>query len=287
MPRASGVGIMSDDICDSPVWGQVGWTAPVILSRARTSGAVKQLVGYFAPAAAGVCDRMTGASFNDLGGGGDRPETADIITGDDIVAVRSLSVAIPTAHCLQLLGSGVTRDGLEQTRRWREGLGHNGALQYAEIPSIWKVPIDACGVNAALERIPKNKALADIPAQEISSILTSVDLAWREIRRKDRTGPDTFGQTTVSKILARKRPHLLPIIDSEITGVLNYDSSGKFYRSMWKVMSDEELALPAHLAAIRNAAYDCSGDERIRRLSDLRVFDIVVWMEATSPTGKA
>ncbi|MCI1255986.1 MAG: DUF6308 family protein [Corynebacterium provencense] len=46
---------------------------------------------------------MTGASFNELGGGGDRPEVAIVITAEDIVAVESLSVAIPRVHQLQRL----------------------------------------------------------------------------------------------------------------------------------------------------------------------------------------
>ena len=267
----------------STVWDEVGWTAPAILeaTKEQESAAVVLLCRYFAPADAEYHDGFTGASFNDLGGGGDHPKLADIITGEDLVAVRCLSVTIPTEHSLQLLGSGVTREGLAATRSWRQGLDHSSALSSPDIPSIWKVPIDAQQVGSALARIPNNIALADIPDREISAVLTSVDLAWREIRRKDRTGRDTFGQTTVSKILARKRPHLLPIIDSEVTGALGYDSDKvNFYWSMWRVMSDKELALPSRLADIRKAAFEKTGDERIGRLSDLRVFDIVVWMAA-------
>lgn len=273
----------NDPVLDASVWGEVGWTVPTILAKEDqwNNKAINCLVSYFATSVAQSHDDFSGANFNDLCGGGDRAETADIITGDDLVAVRSLSVTIPVVHSLQLLGSGVTRAGLDATTRWREGLGHGKSLPYEDIPSVWKVPIDAGAVNEALGRIPNNRALADIPESQISAVLTSVDLAWREIRRKDKTGLDTFGQTTVSKILARKRPHLLPIIDSEITGVLKYDSNKvNFYYSMWRVMSDPELALPAHLSGIRERAFRATGDERIRRLSDLRVFDIVVWMYA-------
>lgn len=88
----------------------------------------------------------------------------------------------------------------------------------------------------------------------------------------------------VSKILARKRSRLLPIIDSEVIYQLRYKRRNvNFYESMWKVMSDEELALPKHLAGIRSSAAATSGDKRIAHLSDLRVFDIVVWMAAKHP----
>ncbi|WP_130839317.1 hypothetical protein [Corynebacterium neomassiliense] len=56
-----------------------------------------------------------------------------------------------------------------------------------------------------------------------------------------------------------------------------------FYESMWKIMSDTELRLPVHLDAIRREAYEATGDIKIVKLSDLRVFDIVVWSHARHP----
>ena len=262
-------------------WDEVGWTAPEILSRAQTSDAVSYLVRYFAPADGGTGDLMTGASFSDLGGGGDRPEVANVITAEDIVAVESLSVTIQRIHQLQLLGSGVTSQGRAATRDWIEALEPDRQLNVSDYPSAVRIPIDAQRVTAALARIPNNVDLADVPEDEAPEIIRNANLLWREVRRAN------LGQTMVSKLLARKRPRLLPIIDNLVVYQLRYKRGNvNFYESMWKVMSDKELALSAHLAAVRNTAYEDSGDDRIRGLSDLRVFDIVVWMDGKNQSNQ-
>ncbi len=61
--------------------------------------------------------RYSGSSFEFLAGGGARPETANRITPDDLVAVTLLSVNVPGDVALQLLegnlGPDITRH-LEQ-----------------------------------------------------------------------------------------------------------------------------------------------------------------------------
>lgn len=283
------------------VWDEVGWTAPTILAEGSQAKAEEFLRRYFEPDRTGHRERYSGAMFNELGGGGDRQEVKDIFTVEDFTAVSMLSVDVPPTHALQLLGHGVTARGLEATRTWREGLGHNETLPLEEIPSIDCIPIDTEYVNKALSRVPVNVELAKVEENEIEDLMTCVDLLWREVRRKEvlkwesgepvRSHSRALGETTTSKLLARKRPHLLPVIDSEIKKQLLRDDGRAqrnkrkigFYRSMWEVMSDAELRLPEHLNAIREAAYVQASDERIRRLGDLRVFDIVVWMDAKSP----
>lgn len=272
---------MGDRICTSAVWGEVNWRAPAILAEDRHDDAVEHLVEYFGPVEKdgneqrpAFQDQYTGASFNELGGGGDRTATANVITGDDIVSLSLLSVRPPTLHSLQLLGSGVTKGGIREVSRWRAGLNYDKRLMKVDIPSIAEVPIDAAAVNEALSGIPKNQALAEILSGDIDDILRAVEILWREVRRLD------MGATTVSKLLARKRPRLLPVIDDFIRKQLKHGNSRTdFYRSMWRVMADHELALPSHLQSVRAAALEKTGDERIGRLSDLRVFDIVVWRQ--------
>lgn len=262
------------------VWDEVGWTAPPILAEAddQRDSAVRLLCAYFELLSDGPCDYRTGACFSDLGGGGDRPEVANVITAEDIVAVESLDVTIPRIHKLQLLGAGVTPSGRAATRAWVDGLDPEEKLDADDYPSARKVPIDSQRVTAALARIPNEVDLADVPKEEAPEVIRNANFLWREVRRTD------FGQTMVSKLLARKRPRLLPIIDKHIQTQLGYQRKNvNFYETMWKVMSDSDLALPVLLATIRNAAYEKTGDERIRSLSDLRVFDIVVWMHEEYP----
>ena len=283
------------------VWDEVGWTAPPILAKESKAKAEEFLRRYFAPDRTGHRGRYSGAMFNELGGGGDRPEIKDIFTVEDFAAVSTLSVNIPPTHALQLLGHGVTERGVEATRKWRSELDHDKTLRWEDIPSVDCVPIEAAVVSDSLSKLPADKGLAEVRADEIDGLMTCADLLWREVRRKGvlvwksdesvRSHSQALGETTTSKLLARKMPHLLPVIDSEVKGQLLQDSGEEqrnarkigFYRSMWEVMSDAELDLPSHLASIRDKAYEATNDERIFRLSDLRVFDIVVWMYAKNP----
>jgi hypothetical protein len=46
---------------------------------------------------------FTGSRFEQLAGGGDRPEVADRITAEDLVAVQTLSVTVPASVALDIL----------------------------------------------------------------------------------------------------------------------------------------------------------------------------------------
>ena len=69
--------------------------------------AILQLRAYFRPT--DPSRAFTGAHFERLGGGGDRPATAHEFTAEDLVAVTMLSVDIPPAAALQILGPLRTR----------------------------------------------------------------------------------------------------------------------------------------------------------------------------------
>jgi hypothetical protein len=65
------------------------------------------LADYFGANADG-CPRFTGAHFQRLGGGGDRPDVTNVLTAEDLVAVSLLSVDVPAALALELLGRHAT-----------------------------------------------------------------------------------------------------------------------------------------------------------------------------------
>jgi Family of unknown function (DUF6308) len=58
---------------------------------------------YLAPDSATGCARYSGAYFERLGGGGDRPEVAYQFTAEDLLAVTMLSVRIEGYHALHVL----------------------------------------------------------------------------------------------------------------------------------------------------------------------------------------
>jgi hypothetical protein len=65
--------------------------------------AVEELRWYFGIGQPPGAASFTGRRFEHLAGGGDRPEAANAVTADDLIAVQTLSVTIPAEAALDLL----------------------------------------------------------------------------------------------------------------------------------------------------------------------------------------
>ena len=80
-------------------------------------------------------------------------------------------------------------------------------------------------------------------------------------------GVSGLAQTKVSKIMARKRPHLIPVHDRRVTYRLELEGNAwAAHREWW--------AKPAHVEAIRDMRRSVG---RIDDVSLLRVLDVAVW----------
>jgi hypothetical protein len=71
-----------------------------LLSTSQLDRAADVVRRYFAPREEGG---FTGAYFERLGGGGDRPEVADVFTAEDLVAVSMLSVRVEGHAAIEIL----------------------------------------------------------------------------------------------------------------------------------------------------------------------------------------
>ena len=184
---------------------------------------------YFTPRPVG---EFTGAHFERLGGGGDRPEIADQFTAEDLIAVSMLSVSVVGDAALEIL----------ETRRQR--------------------------LREMLRAIPTGVALADVSAADLGD-------AWavRTLYGELLTIAD-IGETTATKLLARKRPHLVPILDSVVTQELSI-VHGQFWLPLRDWLAADDRANHKHLESLRSQAG--LGQD----ISALRVFDVLTWM-----TGK-
>ncbi|PHV66619.1 hypothetical protein CSW57_09955 [Williamsia muralis] len=80
------------------------------------------------------------------------------------------------------------------------------------------------------------------------------------------------GPVTTSQLLARKRPRLLPVIDTVVKGVLTHPRRGDFYRTLRHHLAADGHALHRHLEAVRERA-DIGSD-----ISAIRCFDVIVWL---------
>src|SRR5690606_34527461 len=218
---------------------------PAILTASRGHDAIERLRRYFDGS------KFTGASFERLGGGGDRPDVANLVTADDLVALSMLSVPV---------GGFVARELLLRPT----------AQQVSDLLSV----------------IPRG---ASIETEEGRQLLTDRDGAawqlWWLLRRASKAAPpemqlsQAFGPVRTSKLLARKRPHLFPIYDSVVAGRFRVSSSA----GQWKYLSDQfayakhpalvDRSLTDHLRHLRQSA---GLDESI---SLLRALDVVVWVD--------
>ena len=176
-----------------------------LLEPASADRAAALLRRCFTPRPVG---KFTGAHFERLGGGGDRPQIADEFT----------------------------------TRQRR--------------------------LHEMLRAIPTDVALADLPAADLGD-------TWpvRPLYRELLSIPDV-GETTACKLLARKRPHLVPILDSVVTQELSIER-GLFWLPLHDWLVADDRANHLNLESLRSRAG--LGPD----ISVLRVFDVLTWM-----TGK-
>lgn len=189
--------------------------------------------------------RFTGSKFETFADGGDQHEPHRI-TAEDLIAVSMLSVHVPAPAALGII----------------ENLGD-------QIESLLKkLPADVCFEDLSGDTF--NALLGDgSPSEKIWDLLRQRDDRWK------------VGQTTASKILARKRPHLIPIYDSVVGQAAGLKDSSEQWNVWFKAFSGAEAETCLdRLRSIRQ-------DARQPQLSLLRVLDIILWMEHRDPTSKA
>lgn len=172
----------------------------------------------------------TGARFEALAGGGNRPETADRISADDLIAVALLSVNIPRDAVLPLL----------------EGdLGDQIAERLAEVPPEAAITDRGGAAHLAPGR----------PLWQAWELLT----AQRGIK-----------WVTAGKLLARKRPALVPVYDKVVRCV--FGAPPHPWAWLAGCFADHDVDLARRLATVRARAGVAED------ISVLRVLDVIVWM---------
>ena len=221
-------------------------TLPEILTNTRIEEAAGLVSEYFTKLYRNDLPQ-TGSRFDDWAGGGDKKEVAHVITADDVLAVSFLSVQVTARAAIGLLEA-------------RAG-----------------------EVSNLLEQIPTDVDLSAVGAGEYAAIMGSQSPAnqlWRLLR-----GSDTYrwgiGPTTASKILARKRPRLIPIFDSIVGPLMGHQTCKGQWQTWHSVLTDGS-GLPDRLKAIQaKAGID-------KEISDLRTMDVVLWMHGKErePTAK-
>ncbi|MFF8892770.1 DUF6308 family protein [Brevibacterium casei] len=175
----------------------------------------------------------TGAHFESIGA---EPGTENVITAADLYSVSTLSVNVPAKAGIAILGEG--------------------ASVFAGL----------------LDQIP-NVAIGSLSEAEFERHLgpESKALELWDLLRRNQPGQRRWGlgPTTTSKIMARKRPALIPIEDSVVNRVIGLGRRDS-WRLWWEAFNAEGDYLEARAAALRS---EIGRPE----LSTLRVFDVMLW----------
>lgn len=185
--------------------------------------AKEHLRQYFPEPQQGGGMLYAGARFDLFAGGGDRLDTSDRITAEDLVAVSYLSIDVPADAALAVLEGDLGRRVTEHLRG---------------------VPVDK-----------------DLGSLEAASILEKPGSGWwayETLRNRKRatTGPG-FGPVTTAKLLARKRPRLFPVIDRIVRCA--FGNPDDFWMSHQALFG----AGPQLRSALRRAADSACVDPRI------------------------
>lgn len=124
---------------------------------------------------------------------------------------------------------------------------------------------DAAEISAYLAKIPTN---VDLAGADDGLILQDSDAwtLWDFIR-----GYPGMGRTTTSKLLARKRPRLLPVQDTHVLNAVGHPDN--FWPALREFLRQDRSAWSSWLREVRSLS--AVGDD----ISELRVFDVLVWSE--------
>lgn len=190
----------------------------------------KDLNNYFAePYQVAAGAVYSGRFFERLDGGGDRTEVCDRFTAADLVAVQMLSVNVPPETSIAILHGELGRT----LSRHLRGIPNDVRLAEPQ----------------ALEHLRE-----DAPAQK----------AWWLLEREIGAGYVTAG-----KLMARKRPHLIPVYDSVVKCAL--EEPNPVWLTLHAVLADPDTGIRNRLAELRSA---CRVPAEV---GELRVLDVVVW----------
>lgn len=177
---------------------------------------------------------FTGSHFESFAGA---PNPVNEVTAADLLAVQTLAVTVSSRAALGILET------------------------YAQRISELLSDIDP---TLKLEEVRDEGDFEAVLGKN-----SSAQALWDLLRRNSPEAKRwNLGATTASKIMARKRPHLIPIDDSVVTRVI-----GRGTANSWRMWRDELLA--------DNYLIERADEikEHVERtdLSTLRALDIVLW----------
>lgn len=148
------------------------------------------------------------------------------------------------------------------------------ALTFLEVrlsPLAFRRPVIHGEVNDVLSQIPANLDIWDAGPEHLGRESPAWHL-WDMLIAIDGVGP-----TRASKLLARKRPRLMPVLDSVVTEHL-FSAVTDQWAALHDALQDPELRKA--LDALRPASIPAEF-----HLTTLRLFDVLSWMSYSNSTS--
>lgn len=213
-------------------------TVPDIVAGRRDDEASQRIRKYYTLTTTAGRPAFSGAQFDDF-----EPEDnpRDRFTAADLLSTGLLGVHVS--------GDGIVRLLMDESR--------------------------TSTMNKLLAVLPDDVDLSDLNDRAFAGLLDNPDspgaMLWDMLRENDTRLRIRVGPTLASKLLARKRPRLIPIWDSKIEAQLGLKGSRDHWRVMRQILSEDDGKLVDRLETIRRK----SGQQE--RISLLRTFDVAVW----------
>jgi hypothetical protein len=202
-----------------------------LLDIIRDDQACTDLARYFVE---NTSKPYSGRRFEALAGGGDRPETRNLVAADDLVAVQMLSVHVPAEAAIDLLDGALGRD-----------------------------------IAKYLQEIPGDVELGTPAAADLVADKSAANAVWALLKKQKG-----ISFVIAGKLLARKRPKLIPVYDRVIRCLFGEPAQ------VWEVLHGRLAADGEELRQELIALRDRTGVPA--SISALRVLDVVLWMRHRS-----
>lgn len=175
---------------------------------------------------------FSGRRFGSLGLHGHRDHDPNRFTAADLLAVQCLSITVPIEVAIDLLEGELGRQ-----------------------------------IGELLGRIDSDIDLGTEDSRSLVNDGREADQAWRLLKRQD-----DVGWVTAGKLLARKRPRLIPVWDNVVRCAFGRPPSGSAWLWLDGMLREQDGALLQLLATTRTEA------GLTEQISLLRTLDVVVWM---------
>jgi hypothetical protein len=130
---------------------------------------------------------------------------------------------------------------------------------------------DADIVHSLLSEIPIDLDIVDAHPSQLRGDSPAGQL-WEVLRQ----GRDGLGPTTTSKLLAAKRPRLLPIWDSFVERATALGTMG-YWQKFQYVLEDDQRRVWDWLSEVGSLATNVPDS-----ISELRILDVLLWMSVES-----